>query len=479
MQRWARHFTCIAPDTPGYGQSDPLPGEPDIRAFAQALLEFLDAIGLKKTAAYGFHTGGMVLVNAMRRDPHRFTTLAIGGYAVWTREEMAMFDQFYLPPFRPSPYGEHLTWLWNRCLEQTWFFPWFDVRDCNRLSVAHDDPLRIDGMVRDILESGDAYRTAYGAALRSSSDIPGPDAITPPVLIAAYNGDPLQAHIERLGAMPPNWKAQPVATPSDLEAVCLAHLLQTPTPPCPPLAESNDGGFVRVTQADFDGLIHWRGAPDATTVLLHGPGRSVELLELGDALAIDLPGHGLSDDWPADCAPDLSTWGTIVAAAITAIGVRGTPLIVGEGWSALLAAQEAIELGARGWGAICAHIPLPQHSPRWQAAIPDPSPDRFGQYLAATWSAVRAAHFFWPWFEAKAANAIPFSTASIAPEQLAREHLSMIRARAGRNLLRALIAVDRHALVMAAPTNVIWEMAEWARKRHDLWTPGGGSQGAT
>ena len=46
MERWALHFTLIAPDTPGYGQSDPLgPAEVTIAQFADATLEFVDAIG--------------------------------------------------------------------------------------------------------------------------------------------------------------------------------------------------------------------------------------------------------------------------------------------------------------------------------------------------------------------------------------------------------------------------------------------------
>ncbi|GIX19099.1 MAG: hypothetical protein KatS3mg120_0775 [Erythrobacter sp.] len=45
MQAWGAHFTCIAPDTPGFGQSDPLPGAPEIGDFAAALREFMDAAG--------------------------------------------------------------------------------------------------------------------------------------------------------------------------------------------------------------------------------------------------------------------------------------------------------------------------------------------------------------------------------------------------------------------------------------------------
>lgn len=472
IEKWAAHFTCIAPDTPGFGQSDPLPGNPDIGDFSAALVEFLDALGIRQTAAYGFHSGGIILVGAVKRHPARFTALATGGYAVWTPEEMAIFDKDYLPPFQPSAYGEHLTWLWNRIIEQTWFFPWFDVRDAARISVAHDDPVKTDAVIRDMLDSGDAYRAGYGAVLRAPRDIPATDAETVPVLIAAYNGDPLQAHIARLGEMPPSWRAEAVATPADLEDACLAHLLKYPAPPCPALPVSIDGGFVQITDAGFSGLVHWRGNPDAATVLLHAPGRSAELLDTADALAIDLPGHGLSDNWQAGFAPALSDWGRLAAIAVAAISTASAPVIVGEGFSALLAADAARQAGASGWGAVAAHIPLPEDAQRWaELAIPDQTPDRFGSYLTAAWSAIRAAHFFFPWFEAKHGNAIPFRREDIAPEALAAEHRSLIRARAGRMLMRTLAATDRDALIAIAPPIRTWAKADWATVRPDIWTP--------
>lgn len=472
MARWGRHFTCIAPDTPGFGQSDPLPGTPEIDEFSHALVELLDALGIQRTAAYGFHSGGIILIGGAKRHPERITRLATGGYAVWTPEESAIFGQSYLPPFQPSGYGEHLTWLWNRILEQSWFFPWFDVRHQARIGVAHDDPKKVHAVILDMLDSGDAYRAGYGAVLRAPREIPPPDAKTVPVLIAAYDGDPLQAHLTRLGELPPSWRAEPVATPADLEALCLEHLLQAERLPPPDLAESSDGGFVRVTTAAFDGLLHWRGERQAERVLLHAPGRAAELFDTDAALAIDLPGHGLSDDWKD--APAFDDWSAVADAAVQALSTAPDRTIVGEGFSALLAADVARRGAASGWGAVAAHIPLPADTADWAArALPDGRPDRFGRHLAAGWSAVRAAHFFWPWFQAKPANAIPFAPASIDAEALAREHRSLVRARAGQHLLDALATVDRDALIAEAPPIRLWERADWAASRADVWAPPG------
>jgi haloalkane dehalogenase len=420
MERWAEHFTVIAPDTPGFGQSDPLPGEPEIGDFAQALLDLLDALKIERIGAYGFHSGGIILASAFGQAPDRFSALAIGGYAIWTEAERAAFGTAYLPPFKPSAYGEHLTWLWNRILEQSWFFPWFDVRPETRLSVAHDDPARVDAVVCDMLDSGDAYRAGYGAVLRASRDIPSPDAVTPPVLITASNGDPLQPHIDRLGAMPASWSARKVATPAEQEAATLAFLQAHPAPDAPAPVKMADEGFAWV-----EGLqLHWRGRGEVLRV--HAPGRSIETLiakpstdraEPVEALrfcspkqeegqgfdklsqagwkGLDLPGHGLSDPWSGE------NWDDLIESARRALDAKR---IIRD--------------------------PAPIGAP--DRLFLDLTPDRYGTHLTRAWQIVRARHLFDPWYEANVAHARHFDPAALAPERLAVEHRELLRATAAR-----------------------------------------------
>lgn len=385
MGVWGAHFTCYAPDTPGFGQSEPLQGEPSIENFADALLEFMDAAGMQHCPAYGFHSGGIILVTALKRAPARFACLAIGGYAIWTAEEMRVFGESYLPPFRPSPYGEHLAWLWNRMLEQSWFFPWFDTREAARLSVAHADLPRVQQAVMEMLDAGDAYRAGYGAVLRAPRDIPPPEAQTPPVLISAYDGDPLQTHIDRLGDMPADWRALKVATPAEHQAASLAFLrehgggIQAPA-----LAEDPDEGWVEAAGT----LLHWRGTKGAARLVLHPP--AAELAEPApDAVAIDLPGHGLSDD-----AEDIL--------------------------ATIEAAREALGARTVAWPA------LPEGDP--DLLYPDLAPDRFGSHLLKAWSAARAEAIFAPWYAASPAAAIPLADDTLEPHAIAARARARLRA---------------------------------------------------
>jgi hypothetical protein len=217
--------------------------------------------------------------------------------------------------------------------------------------------------------------------------VPPPDAETAPVLITAYDGDPLQPHLARLGPLPRSWRAHPVGTPAQHQDESLAFLRAHPAPVLEQVRESADEGFARVRTDDFDGLIHWRGALAFAGVAT--PGSSAAL---DDGAAIDPPGHGLSDPWPSEPPTTLDPWRSALA-----------PVANDLRWPS-----------------------PPAGDP--ERLFPDLSPDRFGAYLTRAWSIVRARQLFQPWYEASAAAALPFDPADLAPERLAVEHRALLQA---------------------------------------------------
>jgi pimeloyl-ACP methyl ester carboxylesterase len=463
LHDWSDRFTLFAPDTPGFGASDPLPVDrPEVEDYADAMVALMDALGLGTAGAYGFHSGAITLITAAKRHPGRFSAVAAGGYAVWTEAEKAAFAERYTPPFVPQPYGEHLAWLWPRIVEQSWFFPWYSAQPGARLKRPTDDPAAVQPVVMEMLEAGDNYRRGYGAVLRASRDVPEDGA--PPTLITAYDGDPLQTHITRLGALPANWQAYPVGTPAELEAACRAHLEAHPAPAPGAITEAADEDFVAVRTAHFDGLIHRRVAR------LHAPGSSARVLGDAGALCLDLPGHGLSDGWTAGGAPTLGDW---VEAVVAALPERRVTL-VGDSWSGLLALAVAAAASERVAGVSLreAHLPRADAAEAWRAgALPDLTPDRHGGHLLRGWHALRAATFFWPPFRVAAETAIPFDPAEVEPERLRVRHLALMQARAAGALLDVLIDADRDALLRGCPAPLRWQMADWAKARDDIWKP--------
>ncbi len=430
MQRWAADFTCIAPDTAGFGDSQPLPhSHPECADYADALIAFLDALGLPQVAAYGFHSGAIILVTAVKRHAARFSGIACGGYAVWTEAEKADFGARYTPPFLPQPYGEHLAWLWGRVLEQSWFFPWYRAEPGSRLAMAHGDPERVQPIVMECLSAGDNFSKGYAAVLRANRDIPAAGEPTPPVLIAAYDGDPLKAHLKRLGTLPPNWAMLPLETPADLEREAREFLLAHPAAPVSLAEDAADEGFVPVSSSGFEGALHWKGRGD---LFLHAPGSALTAAPDG-MLAIDLPGHGLSADWTGGDA--LEPWADVVVAAVHALDEKPHS-VTGEGWSCRLALAVAARLGIP-W--VETAEPAGSRA-AWRAqGLPDRVPDRDGVHLLRAWRAVRAGVLFEPWFAPSAATAVPFQPADLAPDVLAVRHLALMRAGAGQDLLAACL----------------------------------------
>jgi pimeloyl-ACP methyl ester carboxylesterase len=72
-------FDVIAPDTPGFGNSDPLPNGATIEDLAAACVELLDALGIDQVDLYGHHSGNKIAVALAVRFPARVRRLILIG----------------------------------------------------------------------------------------------------------------------------------------------------------------------------------------------------------------------------------------------------------------------------------------------------------------------------------------------------------------------------------------------------------------
>jgi pimeloyl-ACP methyl ester carboxylesterase len=70
-------FRAIAVDTPGFGGSAPLAGEPTIERWARAALDALDALEIDTAAVVGHHTGGCIAVALAAAQPGRVSALVL------------------------------------------------------------------------------------------------------------------------------------------------------------------------------------------------------------------------------------------------------------------------------------------------------------------------------------------------------------------------------------------------------------------
>lgn len=74
-----RGYTVYAPDLLGFGYSDPLQGVPDMNAFAQMVIDFMDALGIKRAHVFGLHAGNKIGAMLASTWPQRVERYIIAG----------------------------------------------------------------------------------------------------------------------------------------------------------------------------------------------------------------------------------------------------------------------------------------------------------------------------------------------------------------------------------------------------------------
>ena len=80
---------AVAPDTPGFGESDPPPSQPSISEYAAAMTEVMDALGLDQVDVMGYHTGSETCVELALQQPDRVRKLVLTSAPIFSDEELA------------------------------------------------------------------------------------------------------------------------------------------------------------------------------------------------------------------------------------------------------------------------------------------------------------------------------------------------------------------------------------------------------
>jgi pimeloyl-ACP methyl ester carboxylesterase len=78
---------AIGIDTPGYGESDPLPFVPTIEDWAPSFIAVIDHLKLEKVHILGHHTGAMIANEIAIQYPDRIQKLILNGPAISASEE--------------------------------------------------------------------------------------------------------------------------------------------------------------------------------------------------------------------------------------------------------------------------------------------------------------------------------------------------------------------------------------------------------
>lgn len=118
MEALGKDFRCISLDTPGFGGSFDVQGQPTIEEYRKWVTEAIDSIGVTTYHAFGHHTGACIGVELAATSPQRVASLMMCGPAPLTAEERAEFSQHFSEPIAPTADGAYLleTWEYLRTL---------------------------------------------------------------------------------------------------------------------------------------------------------------------------------------------------------------------------------------------------------------------------------------------------------------------------------------------------------------------------
>ena len=414
IERWQSRFTCIAPDTPGYGMSDPFGvSEVQMEDIAEAVKEFLDALGIERIAVYGFHTGAMIAAAFAERYPQRCLCAVSNGYVVLTEEERADYVANYLPAFEPSWDGSHLTWLWARMREQTIFFPWYRKTLASRLDIDVPSPERLMVGLVDFLRAGDNYRVGYRAAFTFRSDA-ALTRVRVPMLVTASDGDPLAGQMARIRGQSPSVELRrggSIDQTFDLCAEFIARHAGADAPegvPTHPIAGrtwnemvSVDGGQLRVRRNTDAG--------GRTVLVQHDAASSSDIVDpvsrslIGHApvLAIDLPGHGESDNTIGTREVSVARYVEVVWQVLAGLGLDEVDAY-GMWGGGLVPLEMACQQPRRVHALVMSDVLW--HSGAERAALkasytPPIEVSWYGGHLLMCWYLMRDQGLFWPWFD--------------------------------------------------------------------------------
>jgi pimeloyl-ACP methyl ester carboxylesterase len=139
-----RERRVVAVDTPGYGCSDRVSGQPGVEDYAGAVLDALDALDIRRCVPVGHHTGAIIAVELAASAPDLVDRVALSGPV-----DLDAAGREYLKPFfrqwTIAPDGSHLAEKFGK------FLQWVP------------DPALVQRLVVDLFRAGTASEQGHFA----------------------------------------------------------------------------------------------------------------------------------------------------------------------------------------------------------------------------------------------------------------------------------------------------------------------------
>lgn len=426
MRALSHRFRVYALDTPGYGNSQPFPGNnPTIADFAAALDACLDTLGIAGAPIYATHTSAKIALEyAARHDAAKpLGRIILDGLSIPERPTDPAFIAAYMRPFVLDYSGGYLAAEWTRMRDMLRWFPWFDRTPKARMPIAQPSEDWISDYMVDFLSAGQNYASAYAAAMRYDPT-PALLRVRSPVTVAARADDVLYASLDRVPvAANPNLTVERLSADRSAWLAWVENALTgalADSQPAPPLPAQPDTGACYCDLPHGQIRVHRAGPAGDRPLLIVSAPTTLQALAWQAALpdratlVPELPGYGESDPL---AAPTLDTMADALAAMLRQLGCTQVDVLASGPAIALACTLAARHPDAVGRIVIdcCPGLHLP--------GVPDPETqlapvfpfDPGGGHIHRYWHMLRDHEANWPWFDGSAAAA-----RRIAPNLAAR-----------------------------------------------------------
>lgn len=192
---------AIALDTPGYGQSDPLPAPPQsLTDYARAFLAGIDSMGgidTTRFALYGTATGAQLALALARLAPERVSRLVLDNCALFTDAQVADWEPRYFPDLSPRADGSHMAKVWEVARRQFVSFPWFSEAPEHRLDRPPAPLAVVQSMANHFLIATPGYDAAYRLAFHAEN-ARSFEGLTVPTVLIDWEGSIVRREVQAL-----------------------------------------------------------------------------------------------------------------------------------------------------------------------------------------------------------------------------------------------------------------------------------------
>jgi pimeloyl-ACP methyl ester carboxylesterase len=148
MPRLAENFYVLAPDTPGFGQSEGFDAPASIVQLGEVIAEFIEHLCLGPCFLFGHHTGAAIAAYIAAFHAEKVRALSMSGPPLLSASQKTTLPNL-AAPFEAREDGSHLHSLWARMRGK-------------------DPEASLELSLREMilaLDSGDAYQDSYRAVV--------------------------------------------------------------------------------------------------------------------------------------------------------------------------------------------------------------------------------------------------------------------------------------------------------------------------